>query len=399
MFDSSARLLALRTEMQAHKLNAYIIDSGDAHSNEYTAECDDRRAWISGFTGSAGTAVVLADAEGAAEASKAFLWTDGRYHQQAAQQINDQWTLMKHGVPDVPSWTEWLTNPSHSSAFLPSGSRIGLDPSLITVADYTKLAPALEQAKVELVPIRENLVDRAWDHVEPGTRPARPRNEVSRLADDFAGEKARKKLERVRAELQKKEAFGGDKKAEVVGGAEKRCWGLVLTQLDEIAWVLNLRGSDIPYNPVFFSWLVLPTASASKPTLFVDLDQIPQPTYDYLNQELDILIEPYEGLIPFLEGVGKLLSEQDLVILPSATNLSCALALGLPNCVTSTRGPISLLKARKNDTEVQGFRDCHVRDGVALVRYFSWLERELKQSGGKEWREYEAALQLEEFRK
>lgn len=90
---------------------------------------------------------------------------------------------------------------------------------------------------------------------------------------------------------------------------------------------------------------------------------------------------------------------QDLVVLPSATNLSSALALGLPNCVTSTRGPVSLLKARKNDTEVQGFRDCHVRDGVALVRYFSWLERELKNGAGKEWREYEAALQLEEFRK
>lgn len=270
MFDSSARLAALRAEMQAHNLNAYIVDSGDAHSNEYTAECDDRRAWISGFTGSAGTAIVLAGSNDAAEPSKAFLWTDGRYHQvrpreqrtacrrskgaalgpvlraddpsslalvqQAAQQINEQWTLMKHGVPDVPAWTEWLTKPSHSSTLLPSGSRIGLDPSLITVADYTKLAPALETAKVELVPIRENLIDLAWDKVEPGTRPARPKNEVLRLEDKFAGESAVKKLERVRDEMQKKEVFGGDKKAEVVGGAaEKRCWGTVLTQLDEIA--------------------------------------------------------------------------------------------------------------------------------------------------------------------
>lgn len=89
---------------------------------------------------------------------------------------------------------------------------------------------------------------------------------------------------------------------------------------------------------------------------------------------------------------------QDLVVLPSATNLAVALALSLPRCVTSTRGPISLLKARKNETEVHGFRNCHVRDGVALVRYFSWLERELKK-GEKQWKEYEAALQLEEFRK
>ncbi|POY74768.1 hypothetical protein BMF94_2244 [Rhodotorula taiwanensis] len=397
MFDSSKRLAALRSEMQRHNLQAYIIDSGDAHSNEYTAECDDRRAWISGFTGSAGTAIVLAP--GQSDDGKAFLWTDGRYHQQASKQLNEQWSLMKHGVPDVPSWTEWLTTPSHSASFLPAGSRIGLDPALITVADYTKLAPPLETAKVELVPIRENLVDLAWDAAEPGTKPARPRNEVFRLEDKYAGQSAKDKIAKVREELQKKDVFGGDKKAEAVGGEEeKRCWGLVLTQLDEIAWLLNLRGSDIPYNPVFFSWLVLPTASASKPTLFVDLDQVPQKTYEYLANELDVLIEPYEGLIPFLDGIQQLLTPQDLVVLPSATNLSCALALSLPRCVTSTRGPISLLKARKNETEVQGFRNCHVRDGVALVRYFSWLERELNK-GEKEWREYEAAEQLEEYRK
>ncbi|GAA6025003.1 hypothetical protein JCM8202_002185 [Rhodotorula sphaerocarpa] len=392
MFDSSARLAALREQMATHNLQAYIIDSGDAHSNEYTAECDDRRAWISGFTGSAGTALVLAN-------DAAYLWTDGRYHQQAGKQLNDKWTLMKHGAPDVPSWTDWLTTPSHSASALPAGSRVGLDPALITVADYTKLAPPLELAQIELVPIRENLVDRAWDQCEPGTRPARPKNEVVVHDERFAGESAASKIQRVRDLMKKPEVFGGDKKATAAPGQdEKRCWGLVLTQLDEIAWLLNLRGSDIPYNPVFFSWLVLPTASASKPTLFIDIDQVPQKTYEYLTQQLDVLVEPYETLIPFLDGVGKILVEQDLVVLPSATNLAVALALSLPRCVTSTRGPISLLKARKNETEVHGFRNCHVRDGVALVRYFSWLERELKK-GEKQWKEYEAALQLEEFRK
>lgn len=168
---------------------------------------------------------------------------------------------MKHGVPDVPAWTEWLTNPSHSSTLLPSGSRVGLDPSLITVADYTKLAPALETAKVELVPIRENLIDLAWDKVEPGTRPARPKNEVFRLEDKFAGESAVKKLERIRDEMQKKEVFGGDKKAEVVGGAaEKRCWGTVLTQLDEIACTCTRYSSQAAALVLMLGLLVSPNS-------------------------------------------------------------------------------------------------------------------------------------------
>ncbi|GAA5914813.1 hypothetical protein JCM6882_007280 [Rhodosporidiobolus microsporus] len=378
--DTSARLAALRTKLDEHNLQAYVVDSGDAHSNEYTAASDDRRAWISGFTGSAGTAIVLKE--------KALLWTDGRYHQQAAQQLHPSWTLMAHGAPLVPSWTEWLSSPSHSSSLLPRGSRVGLDPALITVADYTALAPALQAAGVELVPLKgENLVDAVWG----AERPQRPKNEVFVLEDKYAGESAKSKIARVRKELEREEVWGGDKKA-----AGKRCWGVVLSQLDEIAWLLNLRGTDIPYNPVFFAHLVLPTASASKPTLFIDLDQVPQKTYEYLSAELDVLIEPYEGLDDFLEGVGKIIGQEDLVLLPSRTSLSAALSLTLPSTLSSTRGPIAALKAIKTDAEVAGFRACHVRDGVALVRYFSWLERTLKE--GTEVREYEAGLKLEEFR-
>ncbi|GAA6030782.1 hypothetical protein JCM8097_008874 [Rhodosporidiobolus ruineniae] len=377
--DTSSRLAALRHKLDTHNLQAYIVDSGDAHANEYIADSDERRAWISGFTGSAGTALVLKD--------HAFLWTDGRYHQQATQQLSSSWTLMKWGSPSVPSWTEWLSSPSHSSSFLPRGSRIGLDPSLITVRDYETLSPSLSAAGVELVPIGENLVDAVWED-----RPARPKNEVFVLGEEFAGESAKSKIERVRKEMEKEDIFGGDKKAQ-----GKRCWGVVLSQLDEIAWLLNLRGTDIAYNPVFFSHLVLPTPSSSKPVLFVGIDQLPQKTYEYLSTELDVLVEPYEGLNDFLEGVGKVIAQEDLVLLPQRTSLSSALALSLPKTLASTRGPIATLKAIKNATEVAGFRACHVRDGVALVRYFAWLEKKLL--GGEELREYEAALQLEEYRK
>jgi len=148
---------------------------------------------------------------------------------------------MKHGVPSVPSWTEWLTTPAHSSSALPRGARIGLDPALIAVADYTTLAPALASAGVELVPVRDNLVDVVWDveaRDESGGehgKPARPKEDVFVLGDEHAGEGARSKIARVRAELDKQDVFGGDAKAKT---GDKRCWGLVVTQLDEIACAL-----------------------------------------------------------------------------------------------------------------------------------------------------------------
>ncbi|GAA5979602.1 hypothetical protein JCM11641_007883 [Rhodosporidiobolus odoratus] len=379
MSDTSWRLANLRSKLVDNNLQAYIVGSGDQHDNEYTAPRDDRRAWISGFTGSAGTAIILS--------SSAYLWTDGRYHQQAAQQLSPQWTLMKHGAPSVPSWTEWLGSPTHSSAVLPQGSRVGFDPALMTVGDYAALAPALTTAGVEIVPVRENLVDAVWED-----QPKRPREEVIVLGEEFAGESAKSKIARVRKELEKEGVWGGDKR-----GVGKRCWGAVFSQLDEIAWLLNLRGTDIPYNPVFFSHLVLPTASASKPTLFIDIDQLPQKVYEYLSHDLDVHIQPYESINDFLEGVSQVIAEDDLLLLPSRTSLSLALSLSLPKTISTTRGPIADLKAIKNDTEVAGFRACHIRDGVALVRYFSWLERTLES--GLEIREYEAGAKLEEFRK
>lgn len=145
---------------------------------------------------------------------------------------------MKHGVPSVPSWTEWLTKPTHSSSLLPSGSKVGLDPALITIADYTTLAPGLTSAGVELVPIRENLVDVAWEAEAKEKsggkegKPQRPKNEVFVLEEKYAGEGAKSKIERVRKEMEKDDVFGGDATAK---GGDKRCWGVVLTQLDEIA--------------------------------------------------------------------------------------------------------------------------------------------------------------------
>lgn len=349
---SLARLAALRARMAEHNLAAYLVDSADSHQNEYVAAADERRVRLPLPSSSGGThrfslyrpgSVDLRARREQQSSCKSTL-SSGRTAvtirsvqtshfpfffcstspflspltlfltpsplQQATQQLSPSWTLQAHGAPGVPSWTDWLTTPSHSSSLLPRGSRVGLDPALLSIADYTALSPALHTAGVELVPIRENLVDSVWEKgqgeviSEGGARPQRPKNEVFVLEDKYAGESAKAKIARVRKDLEKEGVFGSDKRA--VG---KRCWGVVLSQLDEIAWLLNLRGTDIPFNPVFFSHLVLPTSSSSKPTLFIDLDQVPQKTYEYLSATLDVHLEPYDSLNAFLEGVSKVVSE------------------------------------------------------------------------------------------
>ncbi|GAA6064778.1 hypothetical protein JCM10212_004800, partial [Sporobolomyces blumeae] len=380
---SHSRLANLRQLVAQHGLTAYLVDSGDRHASEYLAPPDERRAWISGFTGSAGTAIV--------HRQHALLWTDARYHQQASNELSSDWTLFKHGLPSVPSWTEYLSSPSHSHATFPPGSRLGLDPALLSVSDYVQLKPQLEQRGIELVPIRDNLVDQVWNDEVGGSKPARPAHPVFELDVKHAGEKAHAKLDRVRELLAKPDVFD-DKKD--VG---KPCWGMIVSQLDEIAWLLNLRGSDIPYNPVFFSYLSLPTSRSEKPTLFIDLEQLEQKTFDHVAR-LGLRVEPYEDIDKFCEELRSKLGENDRVLLPPRTSLSTALALSLPltSIVPAHRSPVTNLKAIKNGTELEGFRECHRRDGVALVRYFRWLEDRLET--GPEISEYDAATKLEEFR-
>ncbi|KDE08101.1 X-Pro aminopeptidase [Microbotryum lychnidis-dioicae p1A1 Lamole] len=363
------RLTELRKLMKEHNVDGYIVDSGDAHGSEYIAACDERRAWISGFTGSAGTAVVFTN--------EARLTTDGRYHQQAGNELSSEWTLYKHGIPEVKSWQEQL-------AALPPSTRIGLDPTLISVGDYHTILPTLS-SESKLVPIENNLVDAIW-----ADRPARPKNPVVLQEIKYAGQASTDKMEAIRKEVTKKD----DASTSV---PKAKTTYLVSSMLDEICWTLNLRGSDIAFNPVFFAHLVIPIDARKKPTLFVDLEQLPQSVYEYLDQEVKVDIEPYEDVYKFLKTVGQGLGEHEKVMMPKSTNLALALAVGLDKCDAGSRGPIVDLKAVKNDVEIEGFRQSHLRDGVALVRYFAWLEQQLDADVNVS--EYEGAQQLEKFRK
>lgn len=235
-------LIALRKLMNELPNNegaiaAYIIPSDDAHQSEYICERDERRAFISGFDGSAGTAVVTL--------TKALLWTDGRYYQQAAKQMDSNWTLMKDNFPGTPSIQNWLAKQ------LPAGSRVGVDSNLMSNRVWSPIQAELESVECSLISISTNLIDAIWVN-----QPLAPTNKVITFDTVFCGQTISEKLKKVRFDM-------ADKEADV----------LVLTALDEVAWFLNLRGSDIDYNPVFFSYVIV-----TKTDLFFFIDETKLPS-------------------------------------------------------------------------------------------------------------------------
>lgn len=331
--DTTARLAALRAEMRDAKIDAYIVPTEDAHASEYTAACDARRAYISGFTGSAGTAVVLCDS--------AHLFADGRYHIQAAQQLDANWTLHKVGQTGVRDWPAWL---AHA---LPRGSRVGVDARLLAYATADELSASLAKSDGALCYVERNLVDAVWKE-----RPAPVLAPAYEHTLKYAGVPATDKLAAVRAWL-----------AEQGGGA------YVLSSLDEIAWVLNMRGASVPCNPVFPAYVVV-TDDATH--LFVD---------ERLVREVR----------PYLDAVGVTLHAYDAVwAWLAAAHLPCFLheraSAALVDAVGRRRptilpadSPVAMAKARKNAAEQEGMRQAYLRDGAAWARWAAWLEEAMER--------------------
>jgi Xaa-Pro aminopeptidase len=223
---SSERLAALRALLVEHSLDALIVPTEDAHQSEYVAPRDKRRQFISNFSGSAGTVVVTS--------TEAMLWTDGRYWLQAQQQLEPTWTLMRTGDASVPTVGEWLAQ------HLPD-ARVGFDPSVTSVGTHRRLA--LEAgARCHLTPTPANLIDLLWTD-----RPARSESPIAIHAPEYAGRSVADKLTSVRSSFA---AVGAGK------GALQQCGAHVITSLDCVAWLFNLRGDDIPFNPVC-AWQIL----------------------------------------------------------------------------------------------------------------------------------------------
>ncbi|KAF8906752.1 Creatinase/aminopeptidase [Gymnopilus junonius] len=356
--NTTDRLVKLRELMQKNGVQAFVVPSEDQHSSEYLAHSDERRAFISGFNGSAGCAVITLD--------KAYLFTDGRYFLQAAKQLDDNWTLMKQGLPDVPTWQEFL----HKN--LQAKTKIGIDATLISASDAENLNKKLAEKESELVSLSQNLVDSVWGQ----DRPTRPKNKVFHLDEKYSGQSHQAKVAKIWEELEKKKAKA-----------------LVVTMLDEVAWLFNLRGSDIDFNPVFFSYAVL---TKDKVTLFVESDQLDTSAQKYI-ADGRVDIKPYAEFFDYLKGLAGTLGLKDewKILIGDKASLAVAEALG-KGTYTIARSPVTDLKAIKNETELEGFRQSHIRDGAALARYFAWLEEQL--NNGVQLNESQAADQLEKFR-
>lgn len=343
--NTTAILRKLRALMKnkayvTEQIHAYIVPSGDAHQSEYIAPCDNRRAFVSGFTGSAGTAVITQD--------KAALWADGRYYLQAEKQIDSNWILMKDGLSDTPSQAEWL------SKELPAGGRVGVDPYLMSSETWKPLDKTLKENGQSLVPVTQNLVDLVWED-----RPEPPQNPLMVLPDSYTGQSWEDKILKVREKMK-----------------SKNCGAFVITPLDELAWLLNLRGSDIQYNPVFFGYVVV---SMETVDLFIDESRLVSSVQDHLHLngssgKVGINIHPYEDAGKFIaELVDKV--EGKIWINPKSS-------YAVFNAVPKNRrylqpSAVSAMKAVKNSTEIAGMRRAHVKDAVTLCEFFSWLEKEV----------------------
>jgi Xaa-Pro aminopeptidase len=349
----SARLAALREELARRKLTGFVIPRADQQQNEYVAPSEERLAWLTGFTGSAGLAAVLTH--------EAAVFVDGRYTLQAAKQVDAKaWAVESLIEPPPESWL---------STHLKPGDRLGFDPWLHTFAAAERLSAACAKAGGELVAVDSNPVDAVWHD-----RPPPPIAPVTIHSLQYAGIAEAEKLAQVRGEIGK---LGAD--------------ALVLSDSHAVAWTFNIRGGDVAHTPLPLSYALVP--KDGRPTVFIDHRKLSNLTRDHLEQSADVC-EP-DALTPTLMALAK---SGAAIALDNAT---AADALG--RLITSAGGkpvrgsdPVALLKAVKNPTEIAGTRTAHRRDAVALARFLAWVDREAPS--GK-LTEIDAVEALETFRR
>ncbi|XP_030309342.1 xaa-Pro aminopeptidase 1 isoform X3 [Calypte anna] len=361
-------LKQLRQVMRSPKyvqepVQAYIVPSGDAHQSEYIAPCDCRRAFISGFDGSAGTAIVTEQ--------HAAMWTDGRYFLQAAHQMDNNWTLMKMGLKDTPTQEDWLVS------VLPEGSKVGVDPFMIPADQWKRMSKALRSAGHDLVPVKENLIDTIWTDC-----PQRPCKPLITLDLSYTGVSWRDKITALRSKM-----------------AERKVLWFVVTALDEVAWLFNLRGSDVEYNPVFFAYAVI---GMNTIRLFIDGDRMMDPAVrehlqldSTLEPEFRVQVMPYGSILSELQDVGAGLSLKEKVWLSDKASYALTEAIPKAYRYLTPYTPICIAKAVKNTSETEGMRRAHIKDAVALCELFNWLEKEVSKGTVTE---IIAADKAEEFR-
>lgn len=348
------RLAAIRQGMKEDNLDAFIVPRADEFLGEYVPPQNERLKWVSGFTGSAGAAIILKES--------AAIFVDGRYTIQVRQQVPADQFEFHHFIEEPP--VKWL------SETLPQASRVGFDSRMSTFDWYENAGRMLDKKGISLVEVAENPIDRHW-HDRP-----EPDQALAMLLDEsYTGESSESKRQRV---------------AEAI--AEKGADVALITQLDSIAWLLNIRGADVPRLPVLLSFATL--GRDAEMTLYTDPRKLPNDFSGHVGD--GVTVRDFDDLAQALESLG----DAGLKILadPATANAWCQLRCRESGAeLIAGTDPAIIPKAQKNKVELNGMRNCHVRDGSAVSRYLAWIEREV--AAGNLYDEGELSDRLESFRR
>ena len=339
--EISERIARLREELRREHLSAFIFPTSDPHNSEYTAEHWKGREWISGFNGSAGTAVVTLD--------NAALWTDSRYFIAAEEQLQGtEFQLMKLKVEGTPSIAEWLGRELKDAA----DKAVGIDGMVNSTNSIKELISDLRTQGGITLRTNFDPLERIWQD-----RPAIPENPVVIHPLEYAGEPIREKLARIRKALR-----------------EKHADGMLMAALDDIAWTLNLRGSDVHCSPVFVSYLLISTTEV---TLYINKVKLTPEVMSYLQAE-GVGVKPYDqvkqGLKDYFE----------YNILMDGNEVNYTLYKTVEREIVDASSPVPLMKAVKNEREIAGFRSAMLKDGIAMVKFLKWLKPAVEAGGQTE---------------
>ncbi len=350
---SASRLAALRAELQRRGLDGFVVPRADRYQNEYVPPCAERLAWLTGFTGSAGLAIVLAN--------RAVIFVDGRYQVQVRDEVDMSAFAVEHLVDHPPA--QWIEEN------LPAGAKLGYSPWLHTVDGAERLAKACEAAQAKLVAVADNPLDSGW-----AERPAAPLGTVVLHDLRYAGEEASDKLKRVRADIDKAKADA-----------------LIVSDPQSVSWLFNIRGHDVPHTPIVLASAIVP--KDGRPSLYVDGRKLTNDVRHRLEELADVHAnEDFERDLAAL-GKAQRAARLDPAMCPEAVAKLIA-----DNGGKVLRGgdPIVPMKAIKNEAEIGGARAAQLRDGAAVTRFLSWFDGEAPHG---RLTEIDAVEALESFRR
>ncbi|MCB0283628.1 MAG: aminopeptidase P family protein [Calditrichaeota bacterium] len=347
------RIKALRSEMQKRQIKAYLIPSIDAHQSEYVPALWQRRPFISGFNGSAGDVVITMQNGG--------LWTDGRYYAQAEEQLSgsgiDLFRASDGGTPTIPDFLK---------TELQKGDIVAADPKTFSVSQAQSLMKEIKSNGLQFEFIEENLIDIIWED-----QPELPKDPIKIHPIKYAGESVESKLSRIRRAI-----------------AANDCYAHVITMLDAIAWTFNLRGKDVDFNPVFIAYAIITQDDAY---LFTRSEKITEEVRRNLGNAVHIF-----DYSEFKTHLDKLAQSAKRIWIDGTTTNYWIYSMLYPKCdIYNGMSPVIKFKAIKNEAELNGYRACHIRDGVAMVNFLHWLDNAVPKGGITE---LSATEKLLEFR-